>query len=78
MGAMLESRPARQNGLEKKVVARVVARGIARVVAQVVPFGFDFIYTNFGRGRDPDFTYTKNRTGRGRDCSYTNVSGPFV
>ena len=50
-----------------RVVARGIARGIARVIARVVPFGSDFIYTNFRRGRDSDFTYTKNRRGRNRD-----------
>ena len=50
MGAMLENRPAQQNGLEKQVVPKVVPR--------IIPFGSDFIHTNFRRGRDPDFTYT--------------------
>ena len=74
VGAMLGNRPARQNGLEKEVVARVIARGIPRVIPRVIPFGSDFIYTNFRRGRDPDFTYSKNRRGRDRAFSYPNFS----
>ena len=69
VGAMLDNRPARQNGL-KKIIPRVIPR--------IVPFGSDFIYTNFRRGRDLDFTYTKNRRGRDRDFSYINFRGGFI
>ena len=56
---MLDNQPARQNGLDKKLVAGIIPRIIARVVPRVIAPGSHFIYANFPRGRDPDFIYTE-------------------
>ena len=62
-GAMLDNRPARQNGLGKEVTARIIPRVIAGVIAPES----HFIYTKFTRGRDPDFIYTIFSRGRDPD-----------
>ena len=59
MGAMLGNRPARQNGLERKMVAK----NIAKVVPKIIAPRSDFIYTKNAARPRSDFLCTKNRLG---------------
>ena len=71
---MFDNRPARQNGLERKMVAK----NIAKVVPKIIASRSDFIYTKNAARPRSDFLYTKNFAPPKSEFLYTKNFGPFL